>query len=155
MFHNTQNTNRIGGVMVSVLASSTVDRGFEPRSGQTKDYILDICFFSAKHAALKRKSKDWLARNRNNVSKWSDMSTRGLLFQWASNVKIQPVLVYYKADLIIISLKISLFSPWYNWKLAELALNNTHSLTQEYYWGRRDRMVDGYITTYAISAYHY
>ena len=30
--------NRIGGVMVSVLASGTVDRGFEPRSGQTKDY---------------------------------------------------------------------------------------------------------------------
>jgi hypothetical protein len=26
---------RIGGVMVSVLASSAVDRGFEPRSGQT------------------------------------------------------------------------------------------------------------------------
>ena len=30
--------NRIGGVMVSVLASSAVDRGFEPRSGQIKDY---------------------------------------------------------------------------------------------------------------------
>jgi hypothetical protein len=30
--------NRIGDVMVSVLASSAVDRGFEPRSGQTKDY---------------------------------------------------------------------------------------------------------------------
>jgi hypothetical protein len=30
--------NRIGGVMVSVLASSTVDRGFETRSGQTEDY---------------------------------------------------------------------------------------------------------------------
>jgi hypothetical protein len=27
--------------MVSVLASSAVDRGFEPRSDQTKDYILD------------------------------------------------------------------------------------------------------------------
>jgi hypothetical protein len=27
----------IGGVMVSVLASILVDRGFEPRSGQTKD----------------------------------------------------------------------------------------------------------------------
>ena len=27
----------IGGVMVCVLASSAVDRGFEPRSGQTKD----------------------------------------------------------------------------------------------------------------------
>jgi hypothetical protein len=37
--------------------------------------------FFAKHAALRRKSKDWLARNQNNVSEWSDMSTRGLLFQ--------------------------------------------------------------------------
>ena len=44
--------NRIGGVMVSVLVSSAVDRGFEPRSGQTKDYKLGICCFSAKHAAL-------------------------------------------------------------------------------------------------------
>ena len=56
-----------GGVMVSVLASSAVDRGFEPRSGQTKDYKIGICCFSAKHAALKRKSDDWLARNQNNV----------------------------------------------------------------------------------------
>jgi hypothetical protein len=30
--------NRIDGVMVSLLASSAVARGFEPRSGQTKDY---------------------------------------------------------------------------------------------------------------------
>ena len=28
----------IGGEMVSVLASNAVDRGFERRSGQTKDY---------------------------------------------------------------------------------------------------------------------
>jgi hypothetical protein len=28
-----------------------------------------------------RKSKDWLARNQNNVSEWGDMSIRGLLFQ--------------------------------------------------------------------------
>jgi riboflavin transporter FmnP len=28
--------------------------------------------FSAKHAALIRKSKDWLARNQDNVSKWDD-----------------------------------------------------------------------------------
>ena len=32
--------NRIGGVMVSVLASSAVDRGFESRSGQAKDYAV-------------------------------------------------------------------------------------------------------------------
>ena len=73
--------NRIGGVMVSVLAWSAVDRGFEPRSCQTKDYKIGICCFSAKHAALRRKNKDWLARNQNNVSECSDMSTRGLLFQ--------------------------------------------------------------------------
>ena len=53
--------------MVSVLASSVVDRGFEPLSGQTKDYIIGICCFSTKHAALRRKNKDWLARNQNNV----------------------------------------------------------------------------------------
>jgi hypothetical protein len=32
------NTNRIGGVMVRVPASSAVDRVFEPLSGHTKDY---------------------------------------------------------------------------------------------------------------------
>jgi hypothetical protein len=29
--------NGIGGVLASVLATSAVDRGCEPRSGQTKD----------------------------------------------------------------------------------------------------------------------
>ena len=65
--------------MVSVLASSAVDHWFESRSGQTKDYTFGMCCFSAKHAALRRKSKDWLARNQNNVSEWSDISTRCLL----------------------------------------------------------------------------
>jgi hypothetical protein len=45
--------------MVSVLASSAVDRGFEPRSSQTKEYIIGSCCFPAKHATLRRKSKDW------------------------------------------------------------------------------------------------
>jgi hypothetical protein len=67
--------------MVCVLVSSAVDRGFEPWSGQVKDYEIGICCFSVKHAALRRKSKDWLARYQNNVSEWSDMSTRRLLFQ--------------------------------------------------------------------------
>ena len=31
------------GVMVSVLASSVVDRGFELRAGQIKDYKTGIC----------------------------------------------------------------------------------------------------------------
>jgi hypothetical protein len=75
--------------MVSVFASSAVDRGFEPRSGQIKDYEIGICCFSAKHAVLKRKSQDWLDRNQDNVSEWSDMSTRGLLFQWACTIQIE------------------------------------------------------------------
>ena len=75
--------------MVSVLASSVVYRGFEPRPGQTKDYKIGICCFSAKHAVLRRKIKDWLARIQYNVSDWGNMSTRGLLFQLASTTKIQ------------------------------------------------------------------
>ena len=63
--------------MVSMLVSSAISRGFEPRSGQTKDY--KICIFL--HAALRKKSKDWLARNQNNLFEWSDMSTGGLLCQ--------------------------------------------------------------------------
>ena len=54
--------------MVSVLASSVADSGFEPRSGQSKDCKIGNCFFSAKHATLRRKSKDWLARDQDNVS---------------------------------------------------------------------------------------
>ena len=98
----------------SMLASSAVDRGFEPWSTQTKDFLIVICFFSAKHASLRRKSKekDWLARKQDNIFEWGDMSKN-------------PT----KHDFIIISLKINLFSPWYSWKIVELALNNNHSLT--------------------------
>ena len=35
------------GVIVSVLASSAVDRVFEPLSGQSKDYKIGMCCFSA------------------------------------------------------------------------------------------------------------
>jgi hypothetical protein len=67
--------------MVGVFAYSAVDRGFVPRSGQTKDYKIGICCFTAKHEAFRRKSKDWLARKQDNVSEWGVMSTRGLLLQ--------------------------------------------------------------------------
>jgi hypothetical protein len=43
---------RICDVMVSVLSSSVVDRVFEPRSCQTKDYEIGICCFSSKSACL-------------------------------------------------------------------------------------------------------
>ena len=61
--------------MVSMLAQSTVDRGFDTRPCQTKDYKIVICCLSANHATLRRKNKDWLARNQYNVSTWDEMLT--------------------------------------------------------------------------------
>jgi hypothetical protein len=72
---------RTGGVMVIMLSYSAVDRGFESRSVQTKDYVIGICCFSVKHTTLRSKSKGWLALNQDNVSEESNMSTYGLLFQ--------------------------------------------------------------------------
>jgi hypothetical protein len=60
--------NRIDAVMVSVLASSAVDRGFEPRSGQTKDYKIVIYCLSAEHSSLMSKNQNLLALNQDNVS---------------------------------------------------------------------------------------
>ena len=81
---------------------SLADRGFEPHSSQFKKYKIGICCFSAKHAALRRKSKDWLARNQDNVSE----------IQWAGTIQIQ--LNVYKVDIFIISIEFNLFSPWYS-----------------------------------------
>ena len=35
---------------------------------------LEACCFSAKHAVLRRSSKDWLVWNQDNVSEWGDVS---------------------------------------------------------------------------------
>ena len=66
--------------MVSVLAPSVVNRGFQPRSDQTKDYKIGICCFSAKHS-IQEKEQRLIGSNQNNVSEWSNMSTHGLLLQ--------------------------------------------------------------------------
>ena len=71
-------------------ALNWIEKKKENINGQTKDYIkIGICCFSAKHATLRRKNKDWLARNHDNVSELGDTSVCKLLFQWASNMKIQ------------------------------------------------------------------
>jgi hypothetical protein len=46
-----------GGVMVSMIAFSVVDCKFDPWLGQTKDYEIGICCFSATCAALRRKQR--------------------------------------------------------------------------------------------------
>ena len=65
--------------MVSVLASSVVDRG----------YKIGIHDFSTNHAyaALRRKSKDWLSRNQDNVAEWGDKSSVECCFSELALVK--------------------------------------------------------------------
>jgi hypothetical protein len=51
-----------------MLALSAIDCGFELQSGQTKNCKIGICCLSAKHAAVRRKNKDLLAWNQENMS---------------------------------------------------------------------------------------
>ena len=122
--------------------SSVVDRGIGSRSDQTEDYVIGMCCFSAKYAALRRKSKDWLARNQDNVSGCADISTRGLLFQWASIIKNTTKRVgLVQSGPYHYFIEINLFSPWYSWTIVELALSNNHSLTQSVHLHIRFRSV--------------
>ena len=95
------------------VASKPVNRRFETWSGQTKDYIIDICCFLTKHAALKSNNKDWLAWKQDKMSEWNDMSTHKLLFQIASTIKKKTtqliLLVKCTADIVLS--KCNLFSP--------------------------------------------
>ena len=57
--YNNTFSNRIGGVMVSVLTSSALDLWFEPRSGQTKDYKIVASPLSTQHKGERAKT-GWL-----------------------------------------------------------------------------------------------
>jgi hypothetical protein len=50
-----------------------VEPGFKAQSCQTEDYKIGISCISAKHAAWRRKSKNW-CQNQDNVSEVSNMS---------------------------------------------------------------------------------
>ena len=58
-------------------------------------YLLLLCL------ELRIKSKVWTARNHDNVSQWSNMSTRRLLLQLASIIKIQVDIVQCGHDITI------------------------------------------------------
>jgi hypothetical protein len=58
-------------VILNKLASSAVDRRFKSRLGQTKEYKIVICCCSVKYSLLRSKSKNGLARNRDNVCEWN------------------------------------------------------------------------------------
>ena len=93
-----------------------VDHGFELQPGQTKNYKIVIFCFSAKHAALRTKSKDWLARNQGNVSKWSDMLTIDGCFSELAlykNTTKHVGLVQSRHHCHLI--EYNLFSSWHSW----------------------------------------
>jgi hypothetical protein len=75
VYSKYQDFYRIGGVMVSVFVSSVQ---VKPKT----IFFLNWCLLlHAKHAALRKKSKDWLTWNQNNVSEWGDKSIHELLFR--------------------------------------------------------------------------
>jgi hypothetical protein len=99
-------------------ASSAVDRGFGPQLGQTKDYKIGICCFFAKQAALRSKSKDWLARNQDNVSEWGAIAIE-YIYVW----KVNPTVVEFDfwADNFFLFLRQDLNSHhWYTATLCEI-----------------------------------
>jgi len=100
-------SNHISGVMVCVLDSL---------SGQTKDYKINICFISVKHATLRRKSKDWLARNQIRI-----MSNRKQVSKHNKNERVGLVHSGYHYHLI----EYNLFSPCYSWEIVNLVLTST------------------------------
>jgi hypothetical protein len=51
-------TRHLVDVMVRMLVLNEIDHGFKPWLGQIKDYQIDICWFSAKYATLRNKSKN-------------------------------------------------------------------------------------------------
>ena len=58
------------GVLISVHDLNVVDRRFEhqSRSGQSKDYKIDICCLSAKYTALWSKSNHHNNNHKKNIS---------------------------------------------------------------------------------------
>jgi hypothetical protein len=60
--------NHSGCEIVSLLASSAVDLGFDRRLVQTKDYKTNTSMYCT-HALLRSKNKDWLAGNEEQMEK--------------------------------------------------------------------------------------
>jgi hypothetical protein len=105
------------------VPTCVVDCGSYPRS----KYKIGISCFSTWHAALMNKSRDWLAQNQDNVSKWSEMSICRLLFHCASTIKSNSACWSSTKQTWSLHCTLAnkkLFLPWYNWKIALVVLNN-------------------------------
>jgi hypothetical protein len=90
----------------------------------------EICIgcLSANHAALRRKNKDFWLHIRIIYLCVAICLSADCCFSWASSMKTHlNVLVNYKADPIIISLKSNLTLSWYSLVIDELVLNSNNS----------------------------
>jgi hypothetical protein len=81
--------NNIGGVMVSVIASSVVGRGVRTHV-RSKQRLLNwyTCMLLLRWTYnIKEQKQRLVGSNSDNLTRWDDMFTRGLLFQWSSTIK--------------------------------------------------------------------
>jgi hypothetical protein len=98
LYNFTTKTHGIGGVMASMLASSAIDSSSSDQMKQKTIKLVFVAYTLSTHhyGGLEQKLV-----GQYNVSAWSDMSTSGLLFQWANTIKIQlRMLILYKAGII-------------------------------------------------------
>ena len=77
----------LGGIMIIMLASSAVNRGFDPQAGPINDNKIGTCCISAKHTALRSISKDFVG-SQLEWRVWV-FTTDHDLFQWSSTIKIK------------------------------------------------------------------
>jgi hypothetical protein len=113
-------SSRTASVIVSMLASSAVDCGFEHRLGQTKDDGICFCSFCLN-------TQHWRVQANIHLL-W--ICTINMYYKY-STIRVGLVVVQSWHHHIIIIL-LSYFSQWYSWQIAHLALNNNDSLTHLY-----------------------
>ena len=112
-----------------MLTSSAVDHGFDPQSSQANDYKIGICSkccFSAKHAAIRRKSKSGLARNQDTVSSgvsclpvdcWSSTKLTSSSSHWKLTCSCHDIgghrdcMVHCMQSVLIITTNVVSFNP--------------------------------------------
>ena len=120
----------------------------DARSGQTKEYKSSIVCFSTRHASLRSKNNNWLTRNQDNVSEWSDMSTRGLLFRWANIWWFQlSVLVLFSLKVDHLALKQITHACIYTTLIGKVAfnLNEWKYINMNLMWINRKKKTEGTI----------
>jgi hypothetical protein len=92
--------NRIGGVIISVLSSSEVDRVFEPPSGYAKDFKMSICCFSANETPIEtgdelrcfgRASSSCSTSDTRHVQNWSELRCFGRVSSSCSTINTRRV----------------------------------------------------------------